>query len=177
MGRVFIRAFFGERPPSAEHAHEPGLAMTGPLVILAVPSVCAGFFGGWLAHQSGAEYHVHFGLTPLVASSAALLGLITAVFVFGRGRSVSIFAAIERLDRASLVDRSWEVLYRSVMLRIAAILGWIDRYVVDGIMNFVGWSTLESGSAVRRLQTGRVRDYALAVVVGAILLALYGVWR
>jgi NADH-quinone oxidoreductase subunit L len=177
MGRVFIRAFLRERPPSAEHAHEPGLAMTGPLVVLAVPSLCAGFFGSWLARRCGVEYHVHFGLTPLVASSAAVLGLFAAAIVFGRGRTVPLLATIERLDRASLVDRTWEVLYRGVMLRIAALLGWIDRYVVDGVMNFVGYSTLESGSALRPLQTGRVRDYALAVVVGAILLAAWGVWR
>ena len=177
MGRVFVQAFLGAPSKHAEHAHEPGLAMTGTLVVLAVPSLFAGFLGGWLAHLTGAEYHVHIGLTPIVASSAAIGGLAAAALVFGRGRSLPILATIASIDRASLVNRAWEALYRDVLLRVGGVLGWIDRYVVDGLMNGLGWVTLESGSAVRRFQTGRVRDYALAVVVGAILLALFGVWR
>jgi NADH:ubiquinone oxidoreductase subunit 5 (subunit L)/multisubunit Na+/H+ antiporter MnhA subunit len=85
-------------------------------------------------------------------------------------------STIEKLDRASLFDRAWEGIYRGVLLRISGVLGWIDRYVVDGLMNGVGWTTLESGSAVRPLQTGLVRDYALAVVVGVIVLAVIGAW-
>ena len=41
---------------------------------------------------------------------------------------------------------------------MGSVLGWLDRYVVDGLINGVGWTTLESGSAMRPLQTGLVRD-------------------
>jgi NADH-quinone oxidoreductase subunit L len=177
MGRVFIRAFLGPMSKQSEHAHESGLAMGGTLVVLAVPSILAGFLGGWLARLMGAEYHLHIGLTPVVASSAAVGGLLAAGVVFGRGRSLAFMQIIERLDRAGIVDRAWEWLYRGVLLKIGALLGWIDRYVVDGLMNGIGWATLESGSAVRGLQTGRVRDYAFVLVVGAIVLVLYGVTR
>ncbi|MCY2959157.1 MAG: NADH-quinone oxidoreductase subunit L [Planctomycetota bacterium] len=177
MGRVFIKAFLGAPSAKAEHAHEPGLAMTGPLVLLAVPSVIAGLFGGTLAHFVGAEYHTHFGLTPILASAMALGGLAMAGLVFGRGREVALMRTLRSLDSGSVVDRSWEFLYRRVMLGVSGVLGWFDRYVIDGLMNLTGYATLESGSAVRTLQTGRVRDYALAVVVGAILLSLFGVLR
>jgi NADH-quinone oxidoreductase subunit L len=165
MGRVFVKTFMGAPSPKSEHAHEPGLAMSGVLVVLAVPSVLAGFLGGWLARTAGAEYHVHVGLTPIVASSAALGGIAAALFVFGRGRSVGIMTTIARIDRLSPVDRAWEALYRGVLLRLSGALGWVDRYVVDGLMNGMGWTTLESGSAVRpaadraraRLRSGRRR--------------------
>ncbi len=177
MGRVFVKAFLGEPSAKAAHAHEPGVAMTGPLLLLAVPSVIAGLFGGTLAHFVGAEYHAHIGLTPIVASSMAIGGLVAAGLVFGRGRELAAMATIRGLDRAGVVDRAWEFLYRRAMLGVSGVLGWFDRYVIDGIMNFTGYATLESGSAVRTLQTGRIRDYALAVVVGAILLSLFGVLR
>jgi len=175
MGRVFVQAFLGRPSAKSEHAHEPGLAMTGPLVLLAVPSVIAGFFGGALARFVGAEYETHFGLTPILASAMAVGGLVAAGLVYGRGRDLAVLGTLRALDRASAVDGAWVFLYRRVMLGLSGVLGWFDRYVIDGIMNFTGYATLESGSAVRTLQTGRVRDYALAVVVGAILLSLYGV--
>ncbi len=57
------------------------------------------------------------------------------------------------------------------------MLRWVDRYLVDGLMNGLGWGTLEAGTAVRPIQTGRTRDYALAVVVGALVLLVLGAWR
>ncbi len=57
------------------------------------------------------------------------------------------------------------------------MIGWIDRYVIDGLINLVGYLTLEVGSRVRRLQTGLMRDYLTAVVVAAILLVALGAGR
>ncbi len=57
------------------------------------------------------------------------------------------------------------------------MLRWVDRYLVDGLMNGVGWGTLEAGAVIRPLQTGRTRDYALAVVLGAMVLLVLGGWR
>ncbi|MBL8861102.1 MAG: NADH-quinone oxidoreductase subunit L [Planctomycetes bacterium] len=175
MGRVFVLAFLGAPSARAGHAHEAGLAMTGPLIVLAVPSAVAGFFGGGLAAYVGASYEPHFGLTPLLASTLALAGIVAAVLVYGRGREVAFADALRRLDRAGAVDRAWKLLYSSALLWLSGVLGWFDRYVIDGLMNATGFATLEAGSAVRVVQTGRVRDYALAVVAGAILLSLWGV--
>jgi NADH-quinone oxidoreductase subunit L len=173
MGRVLLKAFFGPLSAKAEHAHEGGLAMTAPLVVLTVPSLLAGFLGGWLAEQVSAEYHVHLGLTPVVASSLALIGLAAAVAVFGRGGTAPLAATLERLDAYSAVDRFWAFAYRKGLLASSAVLGWVDRYVVDGLINLTGWSSIEAGAWVRRFQTGRVRDYALAVAAGAAAAALF----
>lgn len=174
MGRVIIKAFWGELSEKAHHAHEPGLAMTAPLAVLAIPALLAGFLGGWLGHSVHAEHELHLlALTPLLASTLALGGLAAAVAVFGSGKQAPFAAALERLDKASAVDRSWQLAYGLGML-LSSGLGWFDRYVIDGLMNLLGYSTLEAGSRARELQTGRIRDYALAVVVGVILVAVLG---
>ncbi len=178
MGRVLVKAFLGSPSEAAAHAHEPGLSMTGPLVLLAVPAVFAGLLGGWLARSLGTDYHLHLGLTPVVASASAVLGLGAAVFVFGgAGRRVPWAAALEYFDRGAFVDRGWESLYRQVLLRVSGWARWVDRYLVDGVINALGWGTLEAGTAVRPLQTGRTRDYVFAVMVGALVLAWLGGWR
>ncbi len=177
MGRVLIKAFFGAPSAKAEHAHEGGVAMTGPLVVLAIPSLASGFLGGWLATQVKAEYHLHLGLTPILASTMALAGLGAAVLVFGKGGTAPLASVLEKLDSLSLVDRTWATAYRVGLLGIASLAGWIDRYLVDGLINFSGWAALEGGSSARKLQTGLVRDYAMMVVVGVVVLLLIGVLR
>jgi proton-translocating NADH-quinone oxidoreductase chain L len=177
MGRVLIKAFWGELSEKSAHAHESGPMMTGPLMILAVPALLAGLLGGWVAEQMHAEHHLELGLTPIVASSLSLAGLISSVFVFRNGGKAPLAATLEKLDAFSLVDKTWAAAYQVGLLGISSMAGWVDRYVVDGLMNFSAWSTLESGESARKFQTGKVRDYALMVVVGVVVLTLIGVLR
>jgi NADH-quinone oxidoreductase subunit L len=175
MGRVVMKAFFGTPSSAAEHAHEGGLSMTLPLVLLAAPALLSGFLGEWLAEQVSASYHLHLGLTPIVASAASLAGLGTALVLFRAGRPAPLAAALERLDALSLVDRTWAAGYRVGLLGISGLAGWVDRYLVDGLINLIGWSTLRGADAARQAQTGRVRDYAWAVAAGVVALVLIGV--
>jgi NADH-quinone oxidoreductase subunit L len=177
MGRVLVLTFLGKPSPAAAHAHESPPVMTGPLIALAIPTVLGGLLGPWLAEGLGGEMHLHLGLTPVLASLAGLGGLVLSLATYLRGREAPLAGTVAALDRASVVDRFWAFGYRSVLLPISAVLRWVDRYLVDGLMNGLGWGTLETGQALRPVQTGRTRDYALAVVVGAVLLILLGAWR
>ena len=63
---------------------------------------------------------------------------------------------------------------RRGFLPFAALIGFIDRYVVDGLVNLFGWGALVLGDRLRVLQTGRVRDYLYAVALAAVLIAAWG---
>jgi NADH-quinone oxidoreductase subunit L len=178
MGRVLLKAFFGHESEAAHHAHEGGPALWGPLVVLMVPAVLSGLLGGRLAEGLHVEYELHFlALTPVVATTMGLGGLVAAYVVFGGGGRAPLTAVLERLDRASLVDRFWEACYRTGLLGLGGAVGWFDRYVVDGLMNGLGYASLEAGSRMRRIQTGLTRDYAFAVALGLTLLLLWGAYK
>jgi len=177
MGRVLVLTFLGKPSAAAAHAHESPAVMTGPLLALAIPTVAGGLLGPWLARGLGEEMHLHLGLTPVLASVAAVGGLATSLVIYLRGREAPLAATLAAMDRASIIDRTWAFGYRSVLLPLGSALRWVDRYLVDGLMNGLGWGTLEAGEAVRPIQTGRTRDYALAVVVGALVLLVLGTWR
>ena len=53
----------------------------------------------------------------------------------------------------------------------------LDATVIDGAVNGAGIIVSESGSAVRRAQTGSVRAYAASVLLGAVLVVGYYLWR
>jgi NADH-quinone oxidoreductase subunit L len=49
----------------------------------------------------------------------------------------------------------------------------IDRDVIDGAVNGVGGAFRGVGTGLRRVQTGLVRNYALGIVLGAVLLVVF----
>jgi NADH:ubiquinone oxidoreductase subunit 5 (subunit L)/multisubunit Na+/H+ antiporter MnhA subunit len=174
-------AFFG--PPSGEkaaHAHEPGWSMRAPLVVLAVLAAAGGVLAAPFARLHGREYHFAFGVGPSLAALVAVGGFGLAYVAFGRGRGAPLPASLnllERLAGSAAVNRVYEFAYRRVALGVAQGLGWLDRYVVDGLVNLVGYETLEAGSRARRIQTGFAPDYVLAAMAGVVGLAAWAVLR
>jgi NADH-quinone oxidoreductase subunit L len=45
-----------------------------------------------------------------------------------------------------------------------------DKYVVDGLVNAVGFFTRGSSFVLRYMQTGLVHSYAVAIVFGVVLI-------
>jgi NADH-quinone oxidoreductase subunit L len=58
----------------------------------------------------------------------------------------------------------------AVTVGLAKAYRIFDVYIVDGIVNLVGWVTKQAGSMLRYAQTGQVQNYVLVLIVGAILL-------
>jgi NADH-quinone oxidoreductase subunit L len=67
---------------------------------------------------------------------------------------------------------------RHVTVAFSLLAGLFDKYVVDGLVNLVGF-TLDAGSRLfRRVQTGSVGTYALALAIGMFaLVCVYMVVR
>lgn len=176
MGRVVFVTFFGAARAKAAHAHESGGSMLAPLILLAVPSAAIGWLGAPLADLVGVEYHLHFGATPVLASAVGLGGFGAAWLIYGRGTGTTALAPLERLAASAAVNRVYEALFHRIMLAGADLLAWIDRYVVDGLMNGIGLGFIAGGRSLRRVQTGLAQDYVFAIVVGTLFVAVWGVW-
>lgn len=74
---------------------------------------------------------------------------------------------------AHIID--WVVNFTGAMGRFCAWLGgFIDRTFVDGAVNGVANGLLKLGSKARRIQTGRINNYAWGIAVGVIVLAIIG---
>ena len=51
--------------------------------------------------------------------------------------------------------------------------GFLDKYVVDGAVNLIGWILQKNSHFFRRLQTGVVSQYALVIAVGMFVLVFF----
>jgi NADH-quinone oxidoreductase subunit L len=181
MGRVVFLALFGPFSQASESAHEGGFSMAGPLLLLAAGSLTVGYFGSDFALLSGGSYHFHVGMSGMLGTGLAVAGLLLSWLIYGARRltpqSFGFLAPIEWLARSGLVDRFFEFAYRRGALAFSDAVGFFDRYVVDGVMNWVGWMTIVSGRRLRKTQTGNVRDYVYAIVAGTVVIVFWGLSR
>jgi NADH-quinone oxidoreductase subunit L len=191
--RALFLTFFGpERiPPEAgHHAHESPTAMTMPLVILAICATVVGFLllGSFsdlliqtpsLAYQAvpklpeTEEAHNFVAVTSTVF---ALAGIgFAAYFYLGDRRQVAWLAsALRPAYLLSYGKFFFDPIYDWLVVRplaaLAAICNWFDRWIVDGLVNVSGAVPQFAGAALRSLQNGVVQFYALAMVLGLLVL-------
>ena len=59
-----------------------------------------------------------------------------------------------------------------IFKRVSAPIAKFDKKIVDGTMEGIGNKTVLTSNKIKGLQSGKVQDYALAFIAGAIILAL-----
>jgi len=161
------------------HAHDAPPFMALPLWILAVMCVGAGtLFAVW---HPEAEFEAPGWLT-YAAVGVALAGIGLAYLVYQR-RAISadaLAAAFAPIRTAALrrfwIDDAFAGIYRCLMLPFSRLVGWIDRYFVDGILNVLSAWTLTAGNGLRRIQSGRAQDYVYGIALGVLLLMVWIRW-
>ena len=150
--------------------------MTGPLWVLALIAMAIGVW--FTVRPPHGEAEGPAWLTPS-AIAVALAGILLAFLTYqrraiGADTLASMFAPIRSAAlRNFWVDDIYAALYRRVLLMLAAAVGWVDRYLVDGVLNVVSAWTLDGGDALRRMQTGKVQDYVFAVGFGLLALMVW----
>jgi NADH-quinone oxidoreductase subunit L len=178
-----------EHSDHAVHPHESPWTMTLPLVLLAGLAMVGGainlpvqedlhFLADWLhpvlqfqGEVTEAEIDVGTGTKVGLAAAATVAGLVGIAYaaqVFLRRRA----AAIE----PDVLAHAWY--YDETISRVADGPGRaafdgvtaFDRTVVDGAVNGTGTLVSTVASKLRLAQTGYVRNYALGVAVGAVIL-------
>ncbi len=179
MGRTYVLAFMGQAEGHAAHAHESPLSMTLPLWVLGMGAFGIGWFGLAYARRLNQEYDFHLGGISAVAALLALSGLGLSFTLYRRRRQAVdegvALSSLSRLVNAAYVDRLFTGGFRGLALPLAKTVGWIDRYLVDGIINLIGWIGLATSKRLQRVQTGNSLDYIMAVVIGTLLVIVLGV--
>jgi len=93
--------------------------------------------------------------------------LYRAVFVLPVLGVASAAAAFDR----GIIDRLLDGLTR-LARGLAGIDAWIDRTIVDGVVDATAAATWNTGRRLRDLQTGRLRQYVAFIVLGTVAAAV-----
>ena len=178
MFRVVFIAFFG-RAHAGGNPHEAPWLMRGPLWLLAALTVLVGIrLGGAEGHDATPAW-----LVPL-SIGLAFAGFALAWAMYQRGaidpaRVATVLGPLDYLARRRYgIDALYAGLYRGLILGFSRLIGWIDRYIVDGVLNVLSALTLRGGQALRGIQSGRAQDYVYGVAFGMLLLIVWAqLWR
>jgi len=180
MFRVVFIAFFGRPHDPHAHPHDAPPLMAIPLWILALLTVGIGL--RFVVHPVEGE-HGPGWLVPLsLGLAAAGFAMAWATYqrqIVSATTLATMFGPIDFLARRRYgLDALYAGLYRAFILGFSRLIGWIDRYLVDGVLNALSAWTLRSGDALRRIQSGQAQDYVYGVAFGVLLLFVWAqFWR
>ena len=184
MFRVIFLTFGGEYRGQAHgnHGlHESPVVMLLPMGVLTVLAVVAGFLG--VNELLGGESHSFFGALshPLAWTSLVWAGggIFLAYAIYGAkwlsaasiGRTFAPLYTM--LSRKYWFDELYERLFlmRFLIDGVFAVLHWFDDHILDGAVNGIASLTVVVGTGVRRLETGQLQAYGLAIFVGILVIA------
>ncbi len=183
MFRLYFSIFWS-KTQSAErlrhNAHGEGsFAMKLPLIILAVGAAAAGLipFGHFVSSDGTrleSKFHLSFSIAPV---ALALIGIFTAMWLYKKqnDKPHKIAASLSGLYKAAYhkfyIDEIYLFITKKIIFNlIGRPAAWIDKNIVDGLMNGIAAGTGKISSAIKGIQSGRVQNYAIYFFGGIVTL-------
>ena len=196
MTRVVMLTFFGKPKDEHvyDHAHESGAPMTLPLILLAALAVVGGFVvfegvgealgfhSGWLGFvynpiHGPEEFHVDWTISILSVVLVGI-GLLTGIWMWSGtaepARRAGAFSPLlyRLFYNRFYIDEAYQAGVNYIVLAAGRVVAVFDRVVVnDTGVNGTGEATGFAGWLGKFPQTGKLPNYALAIVVGIIVIA------
>ena len=169
MTRLFIVAFTGDaRSDYAKHAKESPRVMTVPLLILAVPSLFAGYF----------NMHEPDPIILFASVMAVVFGFLFARAIYKNAdkdplpAKFGIFA--KAMNERFWFDEFYQWIIENIQENLAKITDIADRWIIAGLLvRGVHGSTELAGRLLRLAQTGNLQTYAFWFTAGLVAVLVF----
>ncbi len=185
MGRAFLLTFGGQpRSEAAAHPHSTGLSMAWTTAALALLSLGGGviafIFTDWFAGFGtvGEGIAFSFSISSIISLVVALAGLLVAYLLYGRGQTA---VNVPRwLYNAAAQGWGLPTLYHEAivvpLLALArAIVVFFEHGFLEEILHEVRTLFQQGGKLLSRGQSGALRNYALVVLLGVVVIVIYAI--
>jgi NADH-quinone oxidoreductase subunit L len=165
-------------------------SMVFPLIVLAIGSGLVGFLA--LPEAYGGDnifskfitlpdkiYHISHSTEYILGAiniSLALVGIAIAYKLFSNGvedgiREAKIWKKV--IINKFYIDEIYEIIFIKPILAISSIFGnVVDNRLINGSINLIVYGYMKSANIFSSLQNGKVRYYALYMLVGLSLISI-----
>lgn len=188
MFRLYFSIFWNKESEVHNDHGEGTFSMKLPLILLAICTLVAGFipFGEFVSVDGKAlesHFNISFSIAPV---SLALAGILIAMLMYKResNKPQQVATALGGLYKAAYkkfyVDELYLFITKKVIFNfIGRPAAWIDRNIVDGLMNGIASGTGKISSLIKNLQSGKIQNYTLYFFGGlaAFLIIFIYLWK
>jgi len=135
----------------------------------------------WASTAETAAHDASLEMTLMVASvMIALFGIVLAYILYVKrpelpGRFTATFSRLyHAVHHKYFVDEFYELLFvRGTLKAGVLLLKVVDNGMIEGAVNGMAVVVERAGGRLRRLETGYVQEYALAIILGAVIVIGY----
>jgi NADH-quinone oxidoreductase subunit L len=181
MFRLYFSVFWGKEQNYEQAPHEAPPTMTIPLVLLAIGAAGAGLipFSQFVTSDGvGFDIHMHMHIA-LPSIGIALAGIIVAYVMYKKETELptKLSTGFKGLYTAAYkkfyVDEVYLYVTKNIIFNVfASSIAWVDRYIVDGVMNLTASLTNILSFSIRGLQSGQLQQYAFVFVSSVLVMVL-----
>jgi NAD(P)H-quinone oxidoreductase subunit 5 len=178
LARVFGLVFLGKTQPKTRRAPEVPWPLALPMVFLTVLTLLAPVVMSQLSLLPDLDDISPIEFSAISLSSA--IGFVMGGLLYFKTDQTPVKLSVPWLQELLTYDFYVEKLYDNTVVwsiyQLSQLTAWIDRYVVDGLVNLVGFATIFSSESLKYGTSGQVQSYFLTITMGAGALGLLIVW-
>lgn len=180
MFRLYFSIFWNKPVSDATSiTNEGGWPIRIPLIILAILVLITGFipFGTFIsANGKPLLLEIHFGFS-VIPVSLSVLGIFYAAVLYYQQNNLP--ALLEKsfgwlyvtIRQKFYIDEIYLfITHKIVMNGICNTTAWMDKNIVDGMVNLSGLLTLQISLLIKKIQSGKIQQYLLYFLIGVLCL-------
>jgi len=181
MFRLYFSIFWNKQTEVHQHHSEAPVSMKLPLIILTFCSIFAGLipFGEYVSSDGKAlESHFDPGFS-IVPVAFGVLGFLIAMWMYKKETSKpekisnSLGGLYKVAYKKFYIDEIYLFITKKIIFNlIGRPAAWIDRNIVDGLMNGIANTTATISGWIKGIQSGKVQSYAIYFFGGIVALAI-----
>ncbi|MEH2336760.1 NAD(P)H-quinone oxidoreductase subunit F [Nostoc sp.] len=179
LTRVFRLVFWGKPQQKTRRTPEVGWQMALPMVILTVLTLLLPLMLQQWYLLPGWESINWYVALALFTSTAVGIGVGCTVYLHKAWSRSTILAwrfLQDLLGYDFYIDRVYRVTVVSAVALLSKISAWSDRYLVDGLVNLVGFATILGGQTLKYSISGQSQGYMLTILAVVSVLGFFISW-
>ncbi|MFM6026300.1 MAG: NAD(P)H-quinone oxidoreductase subunit F [Dolichospermum sp.] len=176
LTRVFRLIFWGKSQPKTHRAPEVAWPMALPMVILTILTLLLPLMlQQWYLLPSWESLDGYI-VGSLFTSTLAGVALGSSIYLhkaWSRSRILIWRFLQDLLGYDFYIDRIYRLTIVSAVALLSKISAWSDRFLVDGLVNLVGFAAIFSGQSLKYSISGQSQGYMLTIIFVISILGFF----
>jgi len=168
LTRVFRLVFWGQPQPKTRRAPEVGWPMALPMVTLTILTLLLPLMlQQWdlLPSWESLDGYIVGALVTSTVAGVTIGATIHLHKAWSRSRILIWRFIQDLLGYDFYIDRIYRLTIVSAVALLSRVSAWSDRFLVDGLVNLIGFAAIFSGQSLKYSISGQSQGYMLTILV------------